>query len=52
MAIRLSVPLAEFSLTWNLFTGTAMDTVRSAFVTAMLGFTWHAGVHVTWESDR
>ncbi len=29
-----------------------MDTAESAFIAAMLGFAWHAGVNITWDSGR
>ncbi|WP_328485998.1 hypothetical protein [Streptomyces zaomyceticus] len=50
--VRLSAPLAAFVLVWTLVTGTVMDAAESAFIATMLGFAWHAGVHVTWDSDR
>lgn len=50
--VRLSAPIAGFVLTWTLVTGTAVDPAESAFIVTMLGFTWHAGVNVTWNSGN
>ncbi|MBM9624654.1 hypothetical protein [Streptomyces zhihengii] len=50
--VRLSALLAAFVLIWTLVTETTVDTAESAFIAAMLGFTWHAGVHITWDSRR
>ncbi|MCX4818319.1 hypothetical protein OG883_45940 [Streptomyces sp. NBC_01142] len=48
VAVRLSAVLAAFVLTWTVVSGTAVDTVQSAFIVTMLGFAWHAGVHFSW----
>ncbi|HBF81481.1 MAG TPA: hypothetical protein DD420_16580 [Streptomyces sp.] len=50
--IRLSALLAAFVLIWTLVTGTVVDAAQSAFIATMLGFTWHAGAHFTWNSHR
>lgn len=50
--LRLSAPLAAFVVVWTQVTGTAVDAQESAFIATMLGFAWHAGVHVTWGSER
>lgn len=50
--VRLSALLAAFVLVWTLVTDTVVDAAESAFIATMLGFAWHAGVHVTWNSDR
>ncbi|MCZ1006884.1 hypothetical protein [Streptomyces lydicus] len=46
--VRLSALLAAFVLMWTLIKGTTVDTTESAFIVTMLGFTWHAGLNVTW----
>jgi hypothetical protein len=51
-AIRLSALLAAFALIWSLVTDAALDTAESAFIATMLGFAWHAGVNVTWDTGR
>lgn len=50
--VRLSALLAGFVLTWTLVTGAAVDPAESVFIVTMLGFTWHAGVNVTWNPDN
>ncbi|MFB6525093.1 hypothetical protein [Streptomyces sp. NPDC056399] len=46
--LRLSAVAASFVLIWTVATGAAVDAAESAFIVTMLGFTWHAGIHVTW----
>ncbi|MFF2189645.1 hypothetical protein [Streptomyces sp. NPDC058155] len=50
--VRLNALLAAFVLLWTLITGTAIDMTHTTFVVTMLGFTWHAGVNVTWVPGK
>ncbi|MFD9796716.1 hypothetical protein ACFWXK_37865 [Streptomyces sp. NPDC059070] len=47
--VRLSAPIAGFVLLWTLVKGSAIAPAESAHIVTMLGFTWHAGVNVTWN---
>ncbi|WP_433547179.1 hypothetical protein ACQPZG_20400 [Streptomyces sp. CA-294286] len=52
VAIRLSALVATFALVWILATKATMDAAESAFIVTLLGFTWHAGVNVTWVQGK